>query len=55
VSGDGNHALRAALGHLANGDWQATHKIVQSNESPARCWVHGIVHVVEGDLANARY
>lgn len=48
-------ALRAALDHLEQGDWDAAHKIVQSDESPEGCWVHGIVHVMEGDLDNARY
>ena len=48
-------SLRLALDHLDKGDWDAAHKIVQSDESAEGCWVHGIVHVVEGDLDNARY
>ena len=48
-------SLQVALDHLDNGDWDAAHKIVQSDESPTGCWVHGIVHVMEGDLENARY
>ena len=44
-----------ALGYLDKGDWDAAHKIVQSDESMTGCWVHGIVHVMEGDLDNARY
>ena len=47
--------LTTALEHLEKGDWDAAHKIVQSDESPEGCWVHGIVHVMEGDLDNARY
>jgi len=48
--------LRSALAHLEKGDWQAAHAIVQRDEdSPLSCWAHGIVHVMEGDLANARY
>ncbi|HTE16513.1 MAG TPA: hypothetical protein VK642_15690 [Burkholderiales bacterium] len=50
-----HNALRAALDHLEKGEWDAAHKIVQSDDSPAACWVHGIVHVMEGDLDNARY
>ncbi len=50
-----HNGLQAALGHLDKGDWDAAHKIVQSDESPDGCWVHGIVHVMEGDLGNARY
>ncbi len=38
------------------GDWQAAHEIVQRDEaSPLACWAHGIVHLMEGDLPNARY
>ena len=48
-------SLATALEHLENGDWRAAHKIVQSDESPEGCWAHGIVHVLEGVLENARY
>lgn len=48
-------ALRSALDYLEKGDWAAAHKIVQSEDSATACWVHGIVHVMEGDLDNARY
>ena len=48
--------LKRALNHLEAGDWQAAHEIVQRDEaSPLACWAHGIVHVMEGDLPNARY
>ena len=48
--------LRQALRHLARGDWPAAHEIVQKDEaSPLACWMHGIVHIMEGDLPNARY
>ena len=42
--------------HLEAGDWQAAHEIVQRDEQSAlSCWAHGIVHIMEGDLPNARY
>ena len=48
--------LRSAVAHLERGDWKAAHEIAQKDEeSPLSCWVHGIVHVMEGDLPNARY
>ena len=48
--------LRSAVAHLERGDWQAAHAIVQKDEESAlSCWAHGIVHVMEGDLPNARY
>ncbi len=48
--------LRSAVAHLERGEWQAAHEIVQKDEEDALyCWAHGIVHVMEGDLPNARY
>ena len=48
--------LSKAVAHLEAGDWQAAHEIVQQDEeSPLSCWAHGIVHIMEGDLPNARY
>ena len=47
--------LAKALEHLAAGEWQPAHQIVQGDESVLAAWMHGIVHTIEGDLANARY
>jgi hypothetical protein len=48
--------LRQAAALLAAGDWKAAHEIVQDDEdSRLACWAHAIVHVMEGDPANARY
>lgn len=47
--------LNEAIDYLAHGDWQRAHVIAQEDESKVGCWVHGIVHVLEGDLDNARY
>ena len=48
--------LEKALTHLEGGDWQAAHEIVQrDDESALSCWAHGIVHIIEGDIPNARY
>ena len=48
--------LARALAFLRAGDWEAAHQIVQRDEdSPLSCWAHGIVHLMEGDTANARY
>ena len=48
-------ALRRAADLLAEGDWQAAHAIVQDDPSPLAAWMHGIVHLLEGDTPNARY
>jgi hypothetical protein len=48
-------ALARAVAHLQAGAWQAAHAIVQEERSTLAAWLHGIVHTLEGDLANARY
>jgi hypothetical protein len=47
--------LRTAVRHLRQGEWQKAHAIVQDDESALGCFAHGIVHLIEGDLGNARY
>jgi Tfp pilus assembly protein PilF len=47
--------LAKALEHLAAGEWQPAHEIVQADKSVLAAWMHGIVHTIEGDLDNARY
>ena len=39
---------------LEAGDWKAAHEIVQKDSSTLAAWLHGIVHILEGDLDNAR-
>jgi hypothetical protein len=48
-------SIGTAIKHLKKGDWQKAHVIVQNDESNEGCWAHGIVHMMEGDLGNARY
>ena len=48
-------SLRQAADLLGKGDWQHAHAISQEDKSQTGCWIHGIVHVLEGDLDNARY
>lgn len=38
------------------GDWAGAHAIVQADEDDrASCWIHAVLHKMEGDAANARY
>ena len=50
-----SQTLADAVRYLERGDWQAAHPIVQDDESDLAAWAHAIVHMQEGDLANARY
>jgi hypothetical protein len=38
------------------GNWDGAHKIVQEDEDDATsCWIHAVLHKIEGDASNARY
>ena len=49
-----NTSLRQALDHLAAGEWQKAYEIVQNEKSTTGSWLHGIVHILEGDRENAQ-
>ena len=45
-------AVDLALG----GDWDGAHAIVQRHEDDATaCWLHAVLHKIEGDAGNSRY
>jgi len=44
-------AIEAALAE----DWTKAHEIVQQLNDPLACWIHAILHKMEGDAANSRY
>ena len=50
-----NDPLARAVDLLADGAWQQAHEIVQKESSELASWLHGIVHILEGDLDNARH
>jgi len=47
--------LRQVLVHLRAGRWTMAHGLVQSDHSLLGAWLHGIVHIQEGDLEDAEY
>jgi hypothetical protein len=47
--------LRQVLGHIRAGQWTDAHNLVQNDNSPLGAWLHGIVHIQEGDLEDAEY
>lgn len=48
--------LRQAIDALKVGDWNRAHEIVQRHEDdPLACWMHALLHKIEGDAANSRY
>ena len=44
-------AVQAAL----DGEWDQSHKIVQEYGDPIACWIHAVLHKIEGDAGNSRY
>ena len=44
-----------ALWYAKKGDWEAAHNIAQDIETPIGSWLHALLHLIEGDLGNARY
>ncbi len=44
-----------ALWYQAKGDWKRAHRLAQAKDDKNSAWVHGYLHQVEGDNANAGY
>ena len=52
TTADLGRAVEAALA----GRWDEAHGIVQADEAdPLACWIHAVLHRIEGDDGNARY
>jgi hypothetical protein len=47
--------LNDALVHLRAGRWDEAHNLAQADESQLGAWLHGMLHIQEGDLENAAY
>jgi hypothetical protein len=48
--------LARAVDLALSGDWHGAHKIVQEHEDDATaCWLHAVLHKIEGDESNSRY
>ena len=48
--------LSAAIDAALVGNWQGAHEIVQRYEdNPLACWIHALLHKIEGDASNSRY
>ena len=38
------------------GDWTGAHEVAQQDEDDATsCWIHAVLHKIEGDEGNSRY
>lgn len=51
-----DHAqFRIAVEAALNDEWDRSHKIVQEYGDPVACWIHAVLHKIEGDAWNSRY
>jgi hypothetical protein len=48
--------LMRAVDLALAGDWESAHGIVQTHDDDVTaCWVHAVLHKIEGDESNSRY
>jgi predicted component of type VI protein secretion system len=52
---DVSRELLRALEMLESGDWDGAHQVAQEDRTAMGSWLHGIIHVIEGDRGNAAY
>lgn len=47
--------LLKAIQLAQSNDWDAAHQIVQIYSDKTACWIHAVLHKIEGDEENSRY
>lgn len=50
-----NDQLRIAIEAALAGEWDKSHRIVQEFNDAMSCWIHAVLHKIEGDAWNSRY
>jgi hypothetical protein len=50
-----NDQLKSAIAAALAGEWDQSHRIVQEFNDPTACWIHAVLHKIEGDDWNSRY
>ena len=48
-------ALLKAIQLAQSNDWDGAHQIVQIYSDETACWIHAVLHKIEGDEENSRY
>lgn len=49
------NGLHRVLALMRAGNWRAAHDMVQLDTTEPGAWLHGLLHVQEGDLEDAEY
>ncbi len=52
---DNTQALKTAVLAALAGDWHAAHNIAQDYSDVTACWLHAVLHKIQGDEGNSRY
>jgi hypothetical protein len=50
-----NEQLKSAITLALAGEWDQPHRIVQEYNDAVACWIHAVLHKIEGDAWNSRY
>lgn len=50
-----NAQLQSAVSLALAGEWDQSHRIVQEYNDAHACWIHAVLHKIEGDAWNSRY
>ncbi len=48
-------ALTQAIDLALADNWDEAHRIVQDYEDEYACWIHAVLHKIEGDEGNSSY
>ncbi len=49
------NALLTAVNLALASQWDDAHRIVQDYDDEVACWIHAVLHKIEGDESNSRY
>lgn len=47
--------LLTAVEAAVAGEWKIAHGLVQPYDDAMACWIHAVLHKIEGDLGNSLY
>lgn len=50
-----NDEMKTAVDAALAGEWDRAHRIVQEYGDSTACWIHAVLHKIEGDAWNSRY
>ena len=52
---DNSEQLKIAVQAALAGDWEQAHQITQDYSDTTACWIHAVLHKIEGDEYNSNY